>query len=114
MEHPALSDLVLQLIAERHGQVSQAEVAQCIGVSTTWLRHAFKRTVKVSFRDVCLEAKLSHGAYLLRSTSLSIIEISARLGYSDRTKFEKAFKHAQGISPTTYRRATTTNATTNI
>jgi AraC-like DNA-binding protein len=58
----------------------------------------------MSFRTAKLHARLAPAPNLLRNSSLSIPEISAQLGYSDRTKFEKAFKRVYGITPTQYRR----------
>ena len=57
----------------------------------------------MSFRAARLCAKLDYASRLLRTTDLSIAEISARLQYADRTKFEKAFKRARGLTPTRYR-----------
>ena len=96
--------LVMEALVERHGEVSETEAAQLFGVSATWFRHAFKRRMNMSFRDARLRAKIDYGALLLTTTELSISDISGSLGYSNRNKFEKAFKSAYGVTPTVYRR----------
>ena len=94
---------VLEALAEFHGQLTEAQAARLLGVGTIWFRHAFKRATGVSFRAARLHAKLDYASGLLRTTDLSIPEISARLKYADRTKFEKSFKRAYGLTPTRYR-----------
>ncbi len=96
-------DLVLRALQEQRGQLTESEAAQLVGVSLSWFRHDFRRYAAMSFRTARLQAKLAHGADLLTTTTLSIGDISAILGYSDRTKFEKAFKKSKGVTPSTYR-----------
>lgn len=94
---------VLKALYVRRGQLTEAEAAQLVGLSPSRFRHGFKRQASVSFRTARLQAKLAHGAHLLTTTSLSIPEIAQLLGYSDRTKFEKAFKRLHRLTPTVYR-----------
>ena len=49
-------------------------------------------------------SKLAYGTKLLSETQLTMADIVLLLGYSDRTKFEKAFRRAHGITPSVYRR----------
>ncbi len=94
---------VLELLRRENGFVTEAQAAQLLDVSTSRFRHEFTRHVGINFRDACLLVKLEHGAVLLRTTALSIPEISTLLSYSDRTKFEKAFKGRYGVTPAQYR-----------
>ena len=41
--------------------------------------------------------------YLLLNTSLSISEISEKVGYYNLSSFTRRFKQSQGINPTEYR-----------
>lgn len=94
---------VLTALKRRCGQITEVEAAELLGVSTTWFRHYFKKCMKTTYRDACLSIKLQRSVALL-STGMSIPEITAALGYSDRSKFEKAFKRAYAITPSQYRR----------
>ena len=94
---------VLDALRLHRGQLTETEAARLIGISPSWFRHDFKRQTRISFREARLHAKLAHGAELLKSTTLTITEISGLLGYSDRTKFEKTFKKFNGLTPTVYR-----------
>jgi len=96
-------DAVLQLLCDRHGNVTETEAAALLNVSAVWFRHTFKRRTKTSFRRARLSAKLEYGARLLQQTDMPIKEITELLGYWDRTKFEKAFKRAYGLTPAIFR-----------
>ena len=95
--------LVLQVLRERHGQLTEADAAALLQLSPVRFRHIFKRDAQMSFRSARLRAKLSYGAHLLRTTDLAIPEVSDRLGYAERCKFEKAFKAVYAITPTGFR-----------
>jgi two-component system response regulator YesN len=94
---------VLKALYVHRGHLTEAEAAQLVGISTSWFRHDFKRHTNMSFRTARVQAKLAHGAHLLSATRLTIPEIAQRLGYSDRSKFEKAFKRLHRLTPTVYR-----------
>ncbi len=63
---------------------------------------AFEET---SFQIVLAEARREHAEKLLKSTRLSIQEISNILGYADISHFTRAFKKWVGLTPTIYRKA---------
>ena len=87
-----------------HRDLPAAEAASIFRRSSSRFRHRFTAVMGVNFRTARMRAKLDRGAHLLIETRLSVAEISARLGYSDRSKFEKAFKRVRGMTPTEFRR----------
>jgi AraC-like DNA-binding protein len=94
---------VLDLIERAHGLVTESEASKHLDVSEIWFRHEFTRHFGQPFRAARLAAKLGHGRILLSTTDLDIPTISTVLEYSDRTKFEKAFKRLFGLTPSQYR-----------
>lgn len=54
---------------------------------------------------------LNHGAYLLKSTRLTVTEVAALCGYDNASKFSSAFKSLMGKSPLTFRRQEATTGT---
>ena len=100
---PNLLARVLDALHAQRGQLTETEAAQLVGVSPSWFRHDFKRQASMSFRTARLQVKLAHGAHLLSTTRLSIAEVATLLGYSDRSKFEKAFKRLHRLTPVVYR-----------
>lgn len=101
---PESVQTILNELETRGGTLSETEAAQLSKRSTRRFRYEFSRNVGTTFRTACLMAKLNRGLTLLQTTSLTIPEISAALGYSERSKFDKTFKRIYGVTPTTYRR----------
>jgi AraC-like DNA-binding protein len=95
---------VMRALDESRGLLSAEEAATLTQRSKRTLRQDFTRIAGMNFRTARVKVKLEHGAVLLGTTELTIPDISQELGYSDRAKFENAFKHAYGVTPTQYRR----------
>ena len=95
--------LVVDALAHDY-DLTETGAARIALMSTSHFRHEFTRITGSSFRMVRLQAKVARGRFLLGTTNWNIPAISAMLGYSDRTKFDKAFKRVYGYSPTLYRR----------
>ena len=100
-------DRILHELGQRAGDLTAVEAARIARRSPCRVRHVFTPTTGMSFRKARLYAKLRRGAVLLTTTRLTIPEISTTLQYSDRTKFEKAFKRVYGVTPTEYRQQNT-------
>ena len=73
----------------------------CMG--TTKLKTLFKKIYGMTITDYIKERRLSHAESLLTSTSLSIGQISAAVGYSNPGRFAGIFKESTGLSPSQYR-----------
>ena len=94
---------ILQELQDRSGALTADEAADLANRSKSRVRHAFKRHAGRNFRIARMQAKLERGRALLLETRLSIPEISTFLRYSDRSKFDKAFKRAYQLTPKAYR-----------
>jgi AraC-like DNA-binding protein len=95
---------VRSVMDAQKGRLSASDAAALLHLSTSRFRHEFKASQGVSFRVARLDAKLAYAVHLLRTTTLTIPEIATALGYSDRSKLERAFKRAFGLTPTQYRK----------
>ncbi len=74
------------------------------GYSATYLGKIFHKLTGVSFSQYVLNAKINQAKFLLRTTDITVFEISDKLGYYDSSHFIKQFKRETGISPVEYRR----------
>ena len=63
----------------------------------------FKEQTGCSPRDYLHLLRIHRACQLLRSSTLNVKEIAARLGYQDQFHFSRQFKAFQGVSPTEYR-----------
>lgn len=70
-----------------------------------YMAHAFTKYIGVSPISYLLEKRIQEGKSLLESTSLSIAQVSATLGFSSQSYFSQAFKKATGQTPIQYRNA---------
>ncbi len=89
-----------------HGHYSTIrvnDIASYLGISRYYLSHIFKEKLHVSPQEYLLNYRLERSAMLLRTTALSVQEISEKAGYENPLTFSKIFKNAYGLSPKNYR-----------
>lgn len=98
-----LAPVILDELHNRHGALSLSEAARIVQMNPVSFRHRFRLLAGVTFRTARVRAKMHYGRHLLSTTTESISHISFMLGYSDRTKFEKAFRKEYGFTPADYR-----------
>ena len=100
------SDFVQRIVKEldsKKGSLSAAEAAKLVRLSESRVRHVFTHSAGITFRRTRLYARIGLGLEFLLQTHMSIPEISEKLGYSNRSAFERAFKKMFGITPAGYR-----------
>lgn len=68
-----------------------------------YMAHAFTKYIGISPINYLLEKRIQEGKSLLESTSHSIAQVSAILGFSSQSYFSQAFKKATGKTPIQYR-----------
>lgn len=73
-------------------------------LSYSYLAAEFKREMGMSMGQYHNAARMKRACHLLRSTLLSVGEISDTLGFSDMLYFSKKFRSYAGMSPTDYRK----------
>ena len=78
-------------------------LAEMVNVNEYYLSHAFKKITHYSPQQYILRRRIGKAQCLLIYTSLSLTEISARVGYDDSNYFSRVFKKIVGMSPRLYR-----------
>lgn len=76
-----------------------------LGMSKSGLNDLFRRYAHRPPLQFFTRLKMTEAAKLLRQTDLPVGEIARQLGYTDPYYFSRAFKKAEGTSPTAYRAA---------
>lgn len=79
------------------------DIANYIGIDRSYLTNIFKKIMHISPQQYLINYRLEKARNLLKSTNLSISEISEQVGYPDPLSFSKIFKMYYKISPTEYR-----------
>ena len=83
--------------------LSMKEMADLCHLSPSYFSRLFHREVGESFTDYVNRQKIQLAKTQLRSTTKSISQISAELGYVNTSHFINLFKRYEGITPSVYR-----------
>lgn len=84
--------------------LSQAEVAGHIGLSTFYFSKLFKQYMHMSFPAYLAHVRVKRAASLLLDDNLSITDCAFMAGFQSTTTFNKAFLSVTGYSPRDYRK----------
>lgn len=88
------------------GRFSEEAVARAFGMSVRSLARRLSDRGS-SFRRVAHQARYDAARALLGDSAVPIVEIAARLGYSEQSTFARAFRRWSGTSPARWRRDVT-------
>jgi AraC-like DNA-binding protein len=83
-----------------------ASLGNEIGVSRSVLAERFRRYLSESPMAYLAQWRLQLGAQLLKSTSRSVADIAAEVGYESEPSFNRAFKRQFGLPPARFRSQT--------
>ena len=93
-------DYVSQHLNEK---LQVGDIASAIGYADYYLTSRFKKETGMNLRDYINGEKIAQAKLLLRTTQLSIQEISEELNFSTASYFCSVFRKVEGISPGEYR-----------
>jgi AraC-like DNA-binding protein len=85
------------------GRCGEDDAAKAFGMSRRSLARRLNNSGS-SFRSVVDAARFDAARVILGSTQIAIVEVAARLGYSDSSTFARAFRRWSGTSPALWRR----------
>lgn len=85
--------------------VTLKTVAKRLYMSEAYLSRLFKDSVGVNFHEYLNRIRLNHAVEELLYTTTPVTQISAQVGFSNSSAFNKVFKKAFSCSPTEYRKA---------
>jgi AraC family transcriptional regulator len=89
-------------------RLSQADVAQALGIDPSRLAHAFRATTGKSMLQYLNECRVARAKLLLTENGLSIEEIGRRVGINNAGRFTAIFQKLTGISPEAFRQKSQT------
>lgn len=79
--------------------LSLVEVAEHLHITPEYFSRLFKEEVGSSFSSYLITHRLKKAEFLLRNTTLTIAEISERVGYDQASYFSRIYKKYRGITP---------------
>jgi AraC-like DNA-binding protein len=80
-----------------------ASLASEVGISRSVLAERFRRYLSETPIAYLTGWRLQLGAQMLKSTSCSVMEIAAEVGYESEPSFNRAFKREFGLPPARFR-----------
>jgi transcriptional regulator GlxA family with amidase domain len=97
------------VIAEMEAQISwpwtTAELAALVNLSESRFRHFFKQETGCTPAQFLRARRIEQVEVLLRTTFLTIKQISILVGLKGGSQLVREFKKIYGVTPTTYRQA---------
>lgn len=92
-------------IGEHYGEstLSLTEVAEHIGMSSTWFSTLFKEKSGCNFKEYVDLIRLEKAKELLESSEMKIEDVAEAVGYNSSYSFARFFKKHMGVSPKNYR-----------
>lgn len=104
------TDIIDNFFENRHSEeVDETMLAKELHVSPRHLNRILQKNYGLSFREKLLGARMDHAAWLLKTSSLSITEVSNAVGYPSEGSLFRHFKAYFHMTPGQYRKNDTGN-----
>ena len=85
-------------------QLTIADISQNIFSSKSALTKHFRKELSMSVNEYICNLVMSEAERLLKTTNMSVLDISQKFGFSDQFYFSRKFREYYGVSPREYRR----------
>ncbi len=99
------SDLLLYIKNNCSEPLKLDTIANSVGYNPAYFSRIFKEFSGKNFTEYLKIARIEKACLLLENTDIKVSDIALQVGYSDKTKFYKAFKQLVGYSPLEYRKS---------
>lgn len=94
---------VLSYIEEHYKDGELKELADSLHYDLYWLSKEVKKRMGLTYTDLVQTKRLGQAAYLLNTTSMSVIDVAMAVGYDNISYFHRIFQKKYGMTPRTYR-----------
>jgi AraC-like DNA-binding protein len=101
---PQLEEAADYLRQHCQEDVSVEDAAELAGLSPSRFRELFSRHFGRPPREYLRHARIMRAKQLMVGSDLTLSQIAGRVGFSTVHSFSRAFKEAEGIAPSEYRR----------
>jgi AraC-like DNA-binding protein len=95
---------VLEYIEAHLGEnISLTELARHSSLSVYYFATQFRKSTGLSPHQFILQRRVHRARELLRTTSLTVLDVSLDLGFQHQNNFTRAFRRVTGMTPTRFR-----------
>ena len=100
---PTFRELLLYIEEHFRNRPTLGDMARQAKLDPVYLSRKFKEYYGCGPADYAMKLRLDEAAFYLQTTSMSIKEVAAQVGYDDIFHFSKIFKSNYGVSPKVFR-----------
>lgn len=83
--------------------LSVGKISALFTINPSYISQLFKKELGETFTEYVTRLRTQHACRLLRTTSLTVSDISEKTGYGDYFYFTRVFKKTMGMTPSQYR-----------
>lgn len=94
---------VLSYIEEHYKDGELTQLANSLNYDFYWLSKEIKKRTGKTYTELVQTKRLNQAAYLLSTTSMSIMDTAMAVGYDNVSYFHRIFQRQFGVTPRTYR-----------
>ena len=85
-------------------KITLEEVANSIALNPIYFSTLFKKETGMNFSTYLVSIRMEKAKELLRTTNMTILQVSEEVGYKDSRYFSQLFRKTVGIKPALYRK----------
>ena len=105
-ENKLIGTGLLKYIKDNCGEhITLEKIAKENHYSVAYLSRLFKRQTGCTFTEYLTNCRLEYACKLLKETELTVTQVCAESGFSDRTKFHKMFAQKTGTTPLKFKKS---------
>ena len=102
---PTLSNQVIKYLAEYYREkIYISDIARALNISYRTLSRKFKEETGITISDKLTQIRITAAKKLLLESNMLLYDIATQTGFENEYYFSNAFKKAEGISPSFYRK----------
>lgn len=94
---------ILRYIEEHYHDGELQDIARELHYDACWLSREIKKQSGKTFTELMQNKRMNQAAFLLRTTSMKVIDIGESVGYENLSYFHRIFHKRYGMSPHKYR-----------
>jgi len=103
VQDPQIKYAIHYIHTHAFGPIKVNDIARSCGVSLRILQRNFRDTLGYSLQKEIQRTRIVHAKELLRNTTLSLDDITERVGFSQKSYLGAAFRATTGMSPGKFR-----------
>jgi AraC-like DNA-binding protein len=99
LTHTRLQQVLDYIQTHLDRELSLAELAEVINVSSTYFASLFKQTMGISPHQYVIKQRVERAKVMLKKTDFAISDIALQVGFSSQSHLTQQFKRITGVTP---------------